>query len=57
MTSNPPIAIIVPTRNSSSNISRLMRSLRAQTYSSWRVVFVDASTNEDDLSYLSSCLN
>jgi glycosyltransferase involved in cell wall biosynthesis len=39
-----PLAIVVPTRNSSSLLLRLVRSLQEQTWRDWRVILVDAST-------------
>lgn len=39
----PPLAIIVPTRNSSAILPRLLRSLHEQTWTSWRVIIVDDS--------------
>lgn len=38
-----PLAIVVPTRNSSALLPRLVRSLQEQTWSDWRVILVDAS--------------
>lgn len=40
----PPLAIVVPTRNSSALLPRLVRSLQEQTWGDWRVILVDAST-------------
>jgi glycosyltransferase involved in cell wall biosynthesis len=40
----PPLAIVVPTRNSSALLPRLVRSLQEQIWGDWRVILVDAST-------------
>ena len=40
----PPLAIVVPTRNSSALLPRLVRSLQEQSWSDWRVILVDASS-------------
>jgi glycosyltransferase involved in cell wall biosynthesis len=40
----PKLAIVVPTRNSSALLPRLVQSLQEQTCSDWRVILVDASS-------------
>jgi len=40
----PPLAIVVPTRNSSALLPRLVLSLQEQSWGNWRVILVDAST-------------
>ncbi len=48
----PLLAIVVPTRNSSAFLPRLVRSLQEQTRSNWRVIFVDASSLPGEREYL-----
>jgi glycosyltransferase involved in cell wall biosynthesis len=48
------LAIIVPTRNSSSLLVRLVRTLQQQTADGWRVILIDASTNPAERHYLDS---
>ena len=48
----PRLAIIVPTRNSSSLLPRLVRSLNQQTLLDFRVIFVDASTTPQERIFL-----
>lgn len=48
----PPLAIVVPTRNSSALLPRLVRSLQEQTWTSWRVILVDASSLPGERQYL-----
>lgn len=49
---SPPLAIVVPTRNSSSLLPRLVRSLQEQTWGFWRVILVDASTIPSERQFL-----
>ena len=48
----PQLAIVVPTRNSSVLLPRLVRSLQDQTLIEFRVIFVDASTALGEREYL-----
>lgn len=48
----PPLAIVVPTRNSSSLLPRLVRSLQEQTWTGWRVILVDASSLPGERQFL-----
>jgi glycosyltransferase involved in cell wall biosynthesis len=48
----PQLAIVVPTRNSSELLPRLVRSLKEQTLQDFRVIFVDASTTASERHYL-----
>lgn len=46
------LAIVVPTRNSSALIPRLLNSLNKQTFQDFRVIFVDASTKRSEQEFL-----
>ena len=48
----PSLAIVVPTRNSSALLPRLVRSLEEQSFSDWRVILVDASSLPGERAYL-----
>lgn len=48
----PSLAIVVPTRNSSALLPRLVCSLQEQTCTAWRVILVDASTLPGERQYL-----
>ena len=52
-----PLLIVVPTLNSYELLSRLKNSLCAQTYSSWRVVFIDGGSSADHINWLESVCN
>lgn len=53
-----PLFLIIPTRdNPAVYIDRLCTSLISQTYSRWRVLFVDASTNISSLTSLSQYID
>ncbi|MAR85557.1 MAG: glycosyl transferase [Cytophagia bacterium] len=43
---------VVPTLNSSDNLSRLVSSLTSQSYSNWRLLFVDGGSNKYNLDKL-----
>jgi glycosyltransferase involved in cell wall biosynthesis len=47
-----PLAIVVPTRNSSALLPRLVLSLQGQTWSDWRAILVDASSLTGEQSFL-----
>ncbi len=47
-----PLAIVVPTRNSSALLPQLVRSLQEQTCSDWRAILVDASSLTGERSFL-----
>lgn len=47
-----PLAIVVPTRNSSLLLPRLVRSLQGQNWRDWRVIFVDASSLRGEREFL-----
>jgi len=49
--------IVVPTRNSYKILSNLVDSLVSQTYSYWRVHFVDGSSNPDHIDFLNYVCN
>ena len=49
------IVIIVPTLNSFKLLSCLVDSLRAQSFTNWRVVFVDGNSNDEHRSWLLHC--
>ena len=49
---NNDIFFVVPTLNSSDNLSRLIISLKEQTYSNWRVLFIDGGSNKYNLDKL-----
>lgn len=46
------VAIVVPTRNSSVFLPRLVRSLQSQTWRDWRVILVDASSFPGEREFL-----
>ena len=48
---------VVPTLNSSDNLSRLIISLKEQTYSNWRVLFIDGGSNKYNLDKLKNFCN
>lgn len=47
--------IVVPTLNSFHLLPRLVSSLQAQTWRSWRVLFVDGPSSRDHQEWLKSC--
>lgn len=49
-----PVDILLATYNGGAYLSELIDSLRAQTYSSWRILFSDDGSNDETLSLLSS---
>ena len=49
--------IVVPTRNSYKVLSNLIDSLLEQTYPSWRVHFVDGSSDNDHIAFLNNICN
>ena len=48
---------VVPTLNSSDNLSRLIISLKEQTYSNWRVLFIDGGSDKYNLDKLINFCN
>lgn len=46
------LAIVVPTRNSSRLLPRLVGSLQAQTFSDFRVIFIDGSSDSGERQFL-----
>jgi len=48
----PKLAIVVPTRNSSLLLPRLVESLLNQSFLNFRVIFIDASTSSDEIHFL-----
>lgn len=49
---NPSLAIVVPTRNSSALLPRLIQSLQMQVNCDWRVIIVDASSVHSEHEFL-----
>jgi glycosyltransferase involved in cell wall biosynthesis len=47
-----PLAIVVPTRNSSVFLPRLVRSLQGQNWRDWRLIFIDASSLPGEREFL-----
>ncbi len=48
---------VVPTLNSSDNLSRLVISLKKQTYQKWRVLFIDGGSNQYNLNIIKAYCN
>ena len=47
--------IIVPTYNSYKNLEELVSSLKSQIYKNWKVIFIDAPSNENHKNWLKTC--
>ena len=47
--------IIVPTYNSYKNLEELVNSLKSQIYKNWKVIFIDAPSNENHKNWLKTC--
>ena len=57
MPSEISFLIIVPTLNSSRILSRLVKSLKEQTYTKWRLVFVDGISTKYHYDWLKNCVS
>ena len=53
--SNPSLLIVVPTLDSYLLLSRLVASLQEQTWSNWRLLFVDGPSSFEHRSWLIQC--
>ena len=47
--------IIVPTYNSYNKLEQLVNSLKSQIYKNWKVIFVDAPSNDNHKNWLKTC--
>lgn len=55
MVSEVSFLVIVPTLNSSGILSRLVDSLKEQTYDNWRLVFIDGNSTKYHSDWLKKC--
>jgi glycosyltransferase involved in cell wall biosynthesis len=51
----PSLLIVVPTLNSHSLLPRLLRSLQAQTWPHWRLLFIDGPSGHEHRQWLNQC--
>lgn len=55
MYNNHSLIIIVPTLNSFKILPRLLNSLKNQTFTDWRLLFIDGPSNDEHLKWLKKC--